>query len=204
MPSRPTIAVFDIGNVLIRWDPLHLYEKLIADAAERTQFLDRHCSHPWNFLQDLGRPWAEAEAEAIALAPEKAELIRAYRARWQEMVPGAIEENVALLHDLKAAGVATYAITNFAEDTLAEAGERFSFLTGFIDRIVSATERLAKPDPAIFRCLLERHGLEASACAFIDDSAANIATARALGFHAVQYSPAIDARAAFRGLGFPV
>lgn len=204
-PSRPArIAVFDIGNVLLRWDPRFLFDTLIPDDGARDIFLTRHCSPAWNLLQDAGRPWAEAEAEAVAIAPHLSDFIRAYRARWIEMVPGAIPQNVQLLEDVRAAGIPNFAITNFAADTLAEAETHYPFLSGFDGRIVSGTEGIVKPDPEIYRLLLRRYGLAAEDCLFIDDNAQNIETARHLGFHVVHYTPQVDARAAFRAAGLAV
>lgn len=201
---QPTIAVFDIGNILLRWDPRNLYARIFGSRREMEHFLATVLPPEWNLEQDRGRGWPEAEAEAIARHPEYAAAIRAFRARWPEMLAGAIPENVALLADLRAAGVETYAITNFATDTFAEAQEMFPFLKGFKGIICSGQERLLKPDPAIFRLFLDRYGLAAEQCAFIDDSAQNTASAAALGFHAIHFGLGIDARRAFAQLGFPV
>lgn len=201
---KPTIAVFDIGNVLLRWDPRNLYRKLFSDRSRMEHFLTEVCTPEWNLEQDRGRSWAEAEAEAIGRHPGFATEIRAFRARWHETIPGAIEENVALVETLRKKGVATYAITNFAADTFVEAQARFPVLTGFEGIICSGEERLLKPDPAIFELFLARFGVLARDCAFIDDSAANIATAERLGFHVIHYGIGLDARGAFAQLGFPV
>jgi len=171
---------------------------------EREQFLRDHCSPTWNLLQDAGRAWEDAEAEAIAVAPHHEHWIRAYRARWIEMVPGAILANVHLLSDIRAAGIPNFAITNFAADTLAEAEQLYPFLAGFDGRIVSGAEGVLKPDPEIYRLLLQRFGLDAAECVFIDDNAHNIETATHLGFHAVHFTPEVDARAEFRRAGLPV
>lgn len=201
---QPDIAVFDIGNILIRWDPRNLYTRIFADRREMERFLTEVLPPDWNLEQDRGRPWAEGEAEAIARHPSYAAAIRAFRARWHEMLPGAIEENVVLLEALRAKGVPTYAITNFAADTFAEAEERFPFLKGFKGVICSGREGLLKPDPAIFELFLQRFGLKAANCAYIDDSAANVTAAEKAGFHAIHFGLGIDACLAFRQLGFPV
>lgn len=174
-------VVFDVGNVLIRWDPRHLYEKLIPDAAEREAFLAGICTHDWNLEQDRGRGWDDAVAERVALFPGHEALIRAYHERWQEMVPGAIEGSVAILRRLAEAGVPLYAITNFSTEKFRETRARFPFLGLFRDALVSAELRLLKPDPAIYRLLLVRHGLDPARTLFIDDGEANIAGARAVG-----------------------
>jgi 2-haloacid dehalogenase len=200
----PHVLVFDIGAVLLEWSPAYLYAKLIPNAEERAWFLREVLPPSWNIEQDRGRPWAEAEAERIAVFPAQASLIRAFRARWQEMVPGAIAPNVAVLERAKAAGIPTYAITNFAVDTFREAQERFSFLKTFDGAVVSGAERLIKPDPRIFEVFLERYRQRASDCLFMDDSTANVATAQALGFHTVHVTPDTDLAAEVRGHGFKV
>lgn len=200
----PDVLVFDIGNVLIHWDPDHLYAKLIPDAAERAEFYHNVLPPEWNLEQDRGRPWAEAEAERIALFPDKADLIRAWRARWHETVPHALPANAAVLSDARQAGIPCYAITNFAADTFLEAQERFAFLKSFDGIVVSAHERLLKPDPAIFEVFLSRYDQRAENCLFIDDSARNIATARDMGFATVHVTPGTDLRREVAAHGFAV
>ena len=197
-----SVVVFDIGNVLIEWDPRHLYDRLIPDAAEREAFLAEVCSHDWNLEQDRGRLWADAIAERIALFPQHEALIRAYSDRWAEMVPGDIPGSVAILEALRAAGVPVYAIANFSGEKFAEAQARFPFLTRFIDVVVSAEERLLKPDPAIYRVLLDRNGLRAETCLFIDDSEKNVLAARAIGMQAHHFQGAEGLAAALQGAGF--
>lgn len=194
-------VVFDIGNVLIEWDPRHLYRGLIPDEAEREAFLAEVCSPDWNLEQDRGRLWAEAIAERVALFPQHEALIRAYSDRWAEMVPGEIPGSVAILDALREAGVPLYAITNFSSEKFAEAQARFPFLTRFIDVVVSAEERLLKPDPAIYRLLLDRNGLRAEACLFIDDSERNVEAARAVGMHAHHFRGAEGLAVALRAAG---
>lgn len=190
----PDTLVFDIGNVLIRWDQDLAFRDLIPDAAARAAFFRDILPPEWNLEQDRGRSWAEAEAERIALHPAHAPLIRAYRANWHMMVPEAIAPNVAALAAARRAGIPCYAITNFAADTFTEAQARFPFLTDFDGIVVSAHERLIKPDPEIFRVFLARYRLEAAGCLFMDDSAKNVATARALGFATVLVTPQTDLR----------
>jgi len=177
----PSIVVFDVGNVLIHWDPKRLYSQFFDDPAQVGWFLDNVCHSAWNLELDRGRAYEEAIAERTAMFPEYAAEIRAYDERWDEMVAGAIEGTVELLERLRAAGVPLYAITNFSRSKFAHATKRFPFLLRFLGTIVSADEGLVKPDPAIFDLFLKRFGLSASDCLFIDDSAANIESARRLG-----------------------
>ncbi len=203
--TRPTRVVFDIGNVLIHWDPRVLYRTIFATEEEVSDFLTRVLPPEWNLEQDRGRAWAEAEAERIALFPDHADNIRAFRARWRETVPHAIAGTVAILDRLKSDGVPLYAITNFASDTLAEAKVIYPFLaTHFIDIVVSGDERLLKPDPAIFEVLLRRQKLAAEDCVFVDDSPKNVAAAAALGFHALHFTGPERFGEELRALGFKV
>lgn len=201
--SRPAI-VFDIGNVLIEWDPRHLYRKLLPDEAAVERFLTEICPPEWNIAQDAGRSWADAIAERVAVHPEHAELIRAFDLRWQEMVPQEIAASVSVLRDLKAAGAPLFAITNFSAEKFAECRARFDFLALFDDIVVSAHERLVKPDPRIYQVLFDRAGLDPAAAFFIDDSPPNVAAAEALGMPAIRFTPALDLRAEIRARGWPI
>ncbi|MCC5618912.1 HAD family phosphatase [Nostoc sp. CHAB 5836] len=194
-------VVFDVGNVLIEWSPEHLYRKLIPDAAERARFLAEICTPDWNLEQDRGRSWADAVAERIALFPQYAALIRAFDERWQETVPGEVPGSVALLEALRAADVPLYAITNFSAQKFAESRIRFPFLDRFRDVVVSAEERLLKPDPAIYHLLLDRNGLDAARCLFIDDSEKNVRGAEAVGMRAHHFRDATTLAVELRRLG---
>ena len=180
--------VFDIGNVLLHWDPRHLYRKIFATEEEVEWFLANVCTSEWNLEQDRGRSFAEAIAEATARHPGHAEAIAAYDRRWHETLPHAIAGSVAILDELKAQDTPLYAITNWHQDKFNETRGRFPFLGHFRDIVVSGDERLVKPDPAIYHRLLERNGLDASACLFIDDSAKNVLGARAVGMEAHHFT----------------
>jgi 2-haloacid dehalogenase len=202
--KSPTIVVFDVGNVLLRWDPRHLYRKLFDDEARMEWFLANVCTHDWNVEQDRGRGWDEAVALLVDRHPEHEPHIRAFHERWHETVGGVFEENVALLERLRAAGVPNYCITNFSGAKFAEAKLRFPFLARFDGVIVSGDERLLKPDPAIYHLLLSRYNLSAGDCIFIDDSRANVHAAREIGMQAIQYAEPMDLAAELRLHGFPV
>lgn len=186
--SGITTVVFDVGNVLIRWDPNRLYSRLFPDPVERDRFFATVCTEAWNRELDRGRPFAEGIAELVAAHPEREREIRAWDERWHEMVPGDIPGTVAILERVRARGIPDYAITNFSREKYAEARERFPFLKGFRDTVVSAHERLLKPDPAIYRVLIDRNGLDPVACLFVDDSPANVEGARAVGMAAVVFT----------------
>lgn len=201
MSAPSPIVVFDVGNVLLRWDPHLLYAKLIPDAAKRDWFVRNVCTAAWNIEQDRGRSWKDAVATLVAQHPEWTDEIRASDARWHETIPGTVEDNVAILEELTDRGEAVYAITNFSREKWAECLIRFPFLQRFTGAVVSAHERLIKPDPAIFELLLSRYGLEAGRCIFVDDSLRNIEAARAAGMQAVHFGDGVDLRSALRALG---
>jgi 2-haloacid dehalogenase len=202
---NPSRVVFDIGNVLIHWDVRQLYRKIFSDERAMDEFLVSVLPPSWNLEQDRGRPWSEAEAERITLFPEHADAIRAFRARWHETVPGEISGTVDILGRLKARDVPLYAITNFAEDTFRETQVRFPFLAdSFRDIVISGVERIIKPDPRIYRILLDRQGIEAADCVFVDDSIANVDAAGAVGYRALHFTTPERLAADLRALGFDV
>jgi 2-haloacid dehalogenase len=181
-------VVFDLGGVLIDWDPRHLYRKLLADEAAVEEFLATVSTPEWNAELDRGRPFAEGVAELVERHPEHAATIAAYHERWPEMVAGDIPGTVEVLAELQAAGVPLYALTNWSAETFAITRGRFEFLEWFDGLLVSGEERVTKPDPAIFQLLLDRFGLDPTATVFVDDSEANVAAARRLGFDAIRFT----------------
>ena len=184
-------VVFDLGGVLIDWDPRYLYRKLLDDEAAVEEFLATICTPEWNAEQDRGRPFAEGVAELVERYPVHAAAITAFHERWPEMLGGAVGGSVELLAELRAAGVPVYALTNWSAETFGIARARFEFLEWFDGVLVSGEERMIKPDPAIFRLLLDRFGLDPGATFYIDDSPANVAAADRLGFDALRFtSPA--------------
>jgi 2-haloacid dehalogenase len=181
-------VVFDLGGVLIDWDPRHLYRKLLADEAAVEEFLATVCTPEWNAELDRGRPFAEGVAELVERHPEHAAAIAAYHERWPEMVAGDIPGTVEVLAELRAAGVPLYALTNWSAETFAITRGRFEFLEWFDGLLVSGEERVTKPDSAIFQLLLDRFGLDPTATVFVDDSEVNVAAARRLGFDAIGFT----------------
>jgi 2-haloacid dehalogenase len=201
--SRPQTVVFDLGGVLIDWNPRHLYRKLFPDdEAGMEAFLTSVCTPAWNEQQDAGRRTAAAESELIDRFPDKTALIRAYYGRFGEMLSGPIAGTVDVLKALHEAGVPLYALSNWSAETFPIARERFAFLGRFRNIVVSGEAGIKKPDAAIFHLLLSRNGLTAGDCVFIDDSAANIAAASALGFMAVRFHSPEQLTHELRGLGF--
>ncbi|MCX5579615.1 HAD family hydrolase [Kaistia terrae] len=186
--------VFDIGNVLLRWDPEIPFRRLIPDDMQRRRFLAEICTQDWNVEQDRGRSWPDAEAELIDRFPEHTALIRAWRAHWHEMVPGSLEETTVILDQLISDGQDVTALTNFAEDTFAEAQERFPYLRRFRGVTVSGRVKLVKPDPEIYRLHADTFGLTPAATLFFDDSAPNVEAARAAGWKAERFIDAATMR----------
>jgi 2-haloacid dehalogenase len=192
--GRPVI-VYDLGGVLIDWNPRHLYRKLIEDEAAMEWFLAEVCHAAWNEEQDRGRSFAEAIEEAAARHPDHRPLIAAYFELWAEMMAGEIEGAVAILEELRHAGHELHALTNWSAETFPHARERFAFLGWFQSILVSADVGLIKPDPAIFQLLLERIGRTPAECLYIDDNPRNVAAAAALGFDAIAFHDAAQLRA---------
>lgn len=182
--------VFDIGKVLIHYDPNLPFSRIIPDDAERRHFFDTVCTHDWNIEQDRGRSWAEAEAELIALHPERAAQIRAFRQHWREMVPHAYDGSVDILKSLIDGGHDVTMLTNFAADTFREAQEMYPFLTMSRGVTVSGEIGLIKPDVAIYQRHAETFGLEPAHTIFIDDSHPNVEGAISAGWQAVHFAGA--------------
>jgi 2-haloacid dehalogenase len=196
--------VFDIGKVLIHYDPNLAFSRLIPDAQERKWFFDNVCTHDWNLEQDRGRTWEEAEALLIAEHPDHEDNIRGFRSHWHEMVPHAYEDTVAIMIGLIESGHDVTMLTNFAADTLAEARERFDFLNRPRGVTVSADIRQIKPDRAIYDHHVATFGLEPAATLFIDDSQKNVDGAKAAGWQAVLFTDAPTLKADLERLGIKV
>jgi 2-haloacid dehalogenase len=200
--STPRTVVFDLGNVLIDWDPRYLYRRLFSgDEAAMERFLAEVCTPAWNHEQDRGRAFAEGCAIAARAHPDKRELIEAWFANYDETIAGEVPGTVAILTELRDRGVPLYALTNWSAETFPRAQARFPFLQWFRGIVVSGALGLAKPEPAIYRHLLETYDLQASETVFIDDSPANVAGAEAVGIRALRFTDAQMLREELRGLG---
>lgn len=193
--------VFDIGKVLIHYDPDLPYSRLIPDAEKRRWFFDNVCTSEWNIEQDRGRAWADAEALLIARHPDEADNIRAFRRHWHEMVPHHYEDSVALMLGLIEDGRDVTMLTNFAADTFAEARAKFPFLDRPRGVTVSGEIGLIKPEKAIYDRHAAEFGLDPSASLFIDDSAKNVQGAIDAGWQAVLFEGAEKLAADLRRLG---
>ena len=164
-------------------------------------FLATICTHEWNRGQDAGRTFAEGARVLKAEHPDKAELIDAYCARFDEMMPGPIAGSVELLAELKALRTPLYCLTNFSAETYPPTFERFKFLRWFRGVLVSGEVGVIKPDPRIFELLLERFAIDPKRAVYIDDVAANADAARPFGIHAIHFSTPTALRAELAELG---
>ena len=182
--------VFDIGKVLVHYDPDLPFSRLIPDAEERKWFFDNVCTSAWNIEQDRGRTWEEAEAEIIPLFPDHEENIRNFRRHWHEMVPHSYDDSVALMEGLIDNGHDVTLLTNWAADTFIEARSRFPFLERPRGITVSGVVKAIKPERAIYDHHVASFGIEPQAALFIDDSQKNVDAAREAGWHAVLFTNA--------------
>lgn len=204
MPAEIRHIVFDIGKVLIHYDPNLPFSRIIPDAEERQWFFANVCTHDWNIEQDRGRDWNEAEALLIAQFPERETQIRAFRQHWAEMVPHAYDDSVAIMTGLIDAGRDVTMLTNFAADTFGEARRMYPFLNIPRGVTVSGEIGLIKPDEAIYDKHAGDFGLEPAHTVFIDDSYANVEGARAAGWQAVHFTGAEKLKADLAALGVAV
>ncbi len=194
-------VIFDLGGVLIDWDPRHLYRGLIADEAEMERFLAEVCTQEWNERQDEGHPVAVAVAELTARHPEQRPLIEAFYDRWPDMMAGKIEETVAILAELRLRNRRLYALSNWSAETFPHARERFRFLDWFHGTVISGDVGVSKPDPRIFHILFQRFGIDPDRAVFIDDVPRNVTAARDLGLEALQFSSGAALRQDLERLG---
>ena len=190
-------VVFDVGRVLYQWQLSHLFERIVDDSARLDFLLSEVVTEEWHFEHDRGRALADMVPERIALYPEYEAEIRAYATRFNETIPGPVPGSIELVERLAARDIPLYAITNFGAEFWAGFRPTAPVFDRFREIVVSGEEKLAKPDPTIFELARERFGHAEGAMLFIDDNAANIAAARALGWQVHHF---IDATALERDL----
>ena len=180
--------VFDLGAVLIDWNPAYLYRKLFQEESEMEHFFKHICTSEWNEEQDGGRSLHEATQLLVEQFPAHEKNIRAFYGRWQEMLGGAIDGTVEIFRQLKASEkYKIYALTNWSAETFPIAVERFDFLSWFDGIVVSGEEKNRKPFPDFYQLLLDRYEVEARAALFIDDNLRNVEAARKIGMHTIHY-----------------
>lgn len=203
--APPTTVVMDLGNVLVRWDPTRVWDTL--DPADVAAFLAAVDFRAWNHAMDAGLTGAEAVARLEATDPAHAAVGRAYVDGFLDTLVGPVPGTRAVVEELAAAGVRLLALTNWSAelfDRAADVLEEVVGLSTFEDVLVSGRERLAKPDPAVFRLLLDRHGLDPAATAFVDDAPANVEAAAGVGLRAVLFTDAGALRRELGRMGLPV
>lgn len=189
-------VIFDLGGVLLDWNPRHLFRKLFDDKTEMEDFLAQVCNTAWIAQFDAGRPMAEGVAELTARFPEYAGPIEAFQTRWPETLAGAFEETVNILAALRKRRHRLYALSNFSAETFPHAMARFTFLQWFDGIVISGEVGVVKPDSRIYRVLFEHHGIDPVGAVFIDDVPANLAAGQALGLDALHFTTAGALRAA--------
>ncbi len=193
--------IFDLGAVLIDWNPHHLYRKLITDDEQRQHFLDNICTSDWNEEQDAGRSLKEGTEVLIAKHPEHEENIRAFYSRWDEMLAGPIQGTVDVFKALKESGkYKIYALSNWSAETFEIAQSKFDFLNWFDGLVVSGLEKIRKPDPAFYQLLLDRYQVKPDEALFIDDNYRNILAAEALGIQSIHFTSAEELKSALKKL----
>lgn len=188
MSQQIDTIIFDLGGVLIDWNPRYLYRKLFKTEEEVTWFLNNICTSEWNDQQDAGRSFEEATRELMEKFPEYAEPIEAWYGRWHETISGPIEGTVNILKQIRdSRQFRLYALTNWSAETFPWALENFPFLHWFEGIVVSGVEKCRKPLPEFFEILFDRYQVEPSRSLFIDDNLANIKGAQALGMNAIAF-----------------
>ena len=206
MSATVDCVVFDIGNVLLRWDPRNLTRRLGIDDAAYAAIAAEIGFDAINHRQlDAGRTFAETLGPLADRFPRHRAFLKAWDTRWTETLDGPIDENVALQAELRRARVPVHALSNFSAEKFEVPRRLHPFLDDFDTRVISGQVGLVKPDREIYDYLIAASGLIPRRAVFIDDSAANIGSASALGFHTIHYTGAhVDARAGLKALGLPV
>jgi 2-haloacid dehalogenase len=205
MSRQPINAVvFDLGGVVLDWNPRHLYRSVFGDADEVDYFLREICTLEWHAQHDNGRPMAETIPLLTEQYPDYAGPIGVWRERYIDMVGGYIDGMPSLLDELAAAGVPRYALTNMPAEVVAELRAAFPILDQFDGMIVSGEELVMKPDPEIYRRLTTRFELDPARTVFVDDMAVNVDAAWELGFRAVRYETTPELRHELVRWGLPL
>ena len=196
-PARPPRALlWDVGNVIVRWNPRTLYAKIFKEPADLDRFLSHVGTLDWHAATDRGVTFADNIAALSAEHPHHAEQIAAWWDRWPEMFSGTISETESVIEDLAERGVPQFALTNMSSESWPGVQAMSPAFRHFRGAVVSAEERVIKPDPRIYEIVLERTGLEPADLLFVDDSAANIAAAAAMGFHTHHFTDPASLRSA--------
>jgi 2-haloacid dehalogenase len=197
-----SIVVFDLGGVLVDWDPRYLLRKIMPGReAEMETLLAEVLNHAWNVERDKGDSWAEAMEQLKIEHPQWADVFELYTERWAETLGGSHEETVAVLRELKARGVPLYALSNWSAEMFPHAEAKYDWLELFDGVVVSGRVKMVKPDRAIFDYLIATYGLRAGDLFFIDDHEPNVRAARSYGIDAHHFQGAAQLREALASRG---
>ena len=201
MTTHIKAIIFDFGNVLLEWDPRHVYQRYFPDDPDAMErFFKEVDFMNWNLQQDKGRPFAEGVAVLSRQFPHHSHLIQAYKDHWIESVGGSITGTVRILKQLKQAGYLLYGLSNWSAETFPHARKKYDFLDLLDEIVISGEVGHVKPDPEIFQIMLEKVGRPAQECLFIDDSPTNISQAQKMGFAAIHFQSAEQLEASLREL----
>ena len=198
--SLITSVVFDLGNVLIDWNPRYLYRKLIPTKTELEWFLENICDEKWNAKHDAGHSFSDGITEYSKKFPQYSELIEAWFGRWEEMLGDSLEEVVDILSALKSSRMSLYILSNWSAETYPIAEKRFDFLHWFDGKVISGEIGILKPDLEIFKFLMSSYNLTPQKTVFIDDKLVNVEAAKELGIHGIHFKNASILRKDLRKL----
>jgi 2-haloacid dehalogenase len=188
MNNNIETIIFDLGAVLIDWNPRHLYRKIFKTEEEITWFLENICTSEWNDNQDAGRSFVEATEELIAKHPQWEAPVRAWYERWQETIQGPIHETVEILKTIKDSNrYRLYALTNWSAETFPWALNTFDFLNWFEGIVVSGVEKMRKPQPEFYQILFDRYDVDPNKALFIDDNIKNIQAGKEVGLTTIHF-----------------
>lgn len=188
MKNKFDTVVFDLGGVLMDWNPDYVYKTIFNDEKQMRAFYNEICTPDWNEEQDAGRSLSEATEMLVSKFPEQESNIRAYYGRWEEMLKGPIPGTLDIFRELKESGrMRLYALTNWSAETFPVALQRYDFLHWFDGRLVSGEEKIRKPFPEIYELLLSRYNIDPVKAVYIDDRLSNLAEPNRLGMHAIHF-----------------
>jgi 2-haloacid dehalogenase len=201
--SKPSTVVFDLGGVLIDWNPDYVYKDYFPREAERHWFYQHICTPDWNEEQDAGRSLKEGTELLVQKFPEHEKLIRTYYDRWQDMLGGPIAGTVEILRHLKeATDSRLYALTNWSAETFPVALKKYDFLHWFHGRVVSGEEKTRKPSVDIYQRLIDRYQIDPASAVYVDDNQRNLAPAKTLGFDTIHFQDPEQFRKDLQSRGF--
>jgi 2-haloacid dehalogenase len=201
-PQTINALIWDLGNVLIDWDPRYVYRTIFDDEEKMKWFFETVCTSEWNEMQDEGRSLEEATETLVKEHPDYEQEIRAFYGRWEEMLGGAIHGTVEIFSEIRSTNkYRHYALTNWSAETFPIALERYEFLKWFDGIVMSGEEKMRKPYPAFYQLLLQRYHLKASEALFIDDNLRNIRAAEEMGIHVIHFQSPDQLRSALKEFG---